>query len=247
MQRADICRDYAAKDERIRYHCNEENIGVNPNFNLLADRCETPFFKWAAGDDYLAPTMLEKTMAEITSNPSIAICYPKTTLVNSVDGTESLYDDNLHLMQDDPTERFTGVLNNIQLCNVTQAILRTELLRKVKNLQAYPGADLVFVSELALYGKICEVPEYLFYRRLHEESSSWARGDSTHQARRFHAAKPKGTTLNRWRAKVGYFRAVTKAPLKLSQKLKVYFFLLKRIVRHRRMLAAEIWTKVTGR
>ncbi len=242
----EICRAFAQKDARIVYHRNSENIGMSPNFNLVAERCETPFFKWSTADDLWEPTMIEKTMAVIEADPEIALCYPKTKLVNLVEGTENKYDDRLHLMQDDPVERFLGVMENIGLCNIHLGISRTAALRKTLMLKPFPGADLNLVAELAIYGKFFEVQEYLFCRRFHEDSSSWARGNKDHQNRRFHSAKTKNTKLNRWRAHLESFRAVNRAPFPSSDKRRLRSYLLRRVIWERGQLAQELWDKLAG-
>lgn len=242
----DICLELAKQDDRIIYHRNDENIGMSPNFNLVAQRCETPFFKWSTADDLWAPTMIEKTLPVIEADDSIALCYPKTKLVNLVEGTEKPYDDNLHLMQDDPVERFLGVLHNIGLCNLHLGISRTAALKKTSFLRPFPGADLNLVAELALYGKFFEVQEYLFYRRFHEDSSSWARTDSAHQIRRFHSARTKNIKMNKWRAEIEYLHATMRAPLPFAEKRKLYSYLARRAIWNRGELARELWAKMSS-
>ena len=41
-----ICREYAAKDPRIRYYCNEENLGAAPNHNRVFELASGEYFKW---------------------------------------------------------------------------------------------------------------------------------------------------------------------------------------------------------
>ena len=241
---ADICAEYARRDSRIDYHRNAENIGMSPNFNLVAEQCETPLFKWSTADDFWAPTMIEKTMAVIEADESIALCYPKTVLINEVEGTELQYDDNLHLMHEDPAERFLAVIANIGLCNVHLGISRTAALRKTSMLRSFPGADTNLIAELAIYGKFFEVPEHLFFRRFHEDSSSWARKDEDHQKRRFHSAKTQNRKSTRWRAHREYFKAVHHSPLSWRIKNQLYRFLARRMIWDRGQLVGELRNKL---
>ena len=39
------------------------------------------------------------------------------------------------------------------------------------------GADVNLMAELSLYGKFYEIPEFLFYRRLHAAASSGLKAD----------------------------------------------------------------------
>ena len=241
---ADICAEYAKRDSRIDYHGNAGNIGMSPNFNLVAERCETPFFKWSTADDLWAPTMVEKTIAVIEADDSIALCYPKTVLMSELEGTERQYDDNLHLMHDDPAGRFMDVKANIGLCNLHLGISRTAALRKTSMLRSFPGADMNLVAELAIYGKFFEVQEYLFFRRFHEDSSSWARQDADHQKRRFHSAKTQNIKLIHWAAHGEYFNTVRHSPFSWGEKNRLYRFLLRRMMWERGRLLGELRNKL---
>src|SRR5687767_6393032 len=53
-----ICREFAARDRRIRYHRNTANVGAVPNHNLVFELARGKYFKWAAHDDECHPGML---------------------------------------------------------------------------------------------------------------------------------------------------------------------------------------------
>src|SRR3954470_1068595 len=46
-----ICRRFAERDPRVRYHRNEQNVGAAPNFNRALALSTGQYFKWAAHDD----------------------------------------------------------------------------------------------------------------------------------------------------------------------------------------------------
>lgn len=46
-----ICRDYAARDERVRYVRHAKNRGAIRNFQFLLDEVHGEYFMWAAHDD----------------------------------------------------------------------------------------------------------------------------------------------------------------------------------------------------
>lgn len=54
-----ICNEYAAKDPRIKYFRNDENIGAWPNFKRVLDLSKGDFFMWAADDDWWHPHYIE--------------------------------------------------------------------------------------------------------------------------------------------------------------------------------------------
>ena len=53
---------YAARDARIRYFRNEENIGGPKNFGRLLELASGKYFMWSAHDDLRAPTYLSESV-----------------------------------------------------------------------------------------------------------------------------------------------------------------------------------------
>lgn len=54
-----ICREYAAKDARIRYVRQSENRGAAANFQFVLDEAVGEYFMWAAADDVWLPKFIE--------------------------------------------------------------------------------------------------------------------------------------------------------------------------------------------
>jgi glycosyltransferase involved in cell wall biosynthesis len=216
-----ICEEYARKDSRVRYFRNSENIGLSPNFNRVFSLSQSPYFKWSTSDDYWAPTMIERALEIMEADRSIVLCYPKTTLVNQEGGDPQPYEDNLHLVSDDPEERFIQLLSRIGLAHQHTGLIRAEILRRTHLLGVYPGSDEVLLAELTLYGKIFEIPERLYFRRFHDESSSWLRTSREHQGRFYLPAKSK-VIMNRWRRYLGLMSAIHTAPVVLRDRWSLY-------------------------
>lgn len=53
-----ICREYAAKDQRIKYVRQAENLGAVANFQYVLDEATGEYFMWAAADDVWLPTFV---------------------------------------------------------------------------------------------------------------------------------------------------------------------------------------------
>lgn len=47
----DVCREYSARDSRVRYERNPTNVGVAANFTRLIGRARGELFMWVAADD----------------------------------------------------------------------------------------------------------------------------------------------------------------------------------------------------
>jgi glycosyltransferase involved in cell wall biosynthesis len=237
---AAICERFARADSRVRYHRNPENIGMNPNFNRVFELTQSRYLKWSTDDDYWMPDMLADAVAILESDPSICLAYPWAVLIDGEGRELSRYEDKLHLMQDDPVERFLTVLTEIRLCNHHLGLLRTEVIRKTRLFGNYPGADTGFVAEMSLYGKLYQMPKHQLFRRFHEDSSSWQRGNADHEARRFHAARAGRMPFNAWRVHAGVFGSVLRAPLSPHQRARALGSLMRRLAWDRSALGREL-------
>jgi glycosyltransferase involved in cell wall biosynthesis len=77
-----ICRDYAQRDSRIRYHRADTNLGVVRNFNWCVELARGEYFHWHAADDMAAPTLLEKCVAVLDADPSVVLAFARTMLID---------------------------------------------------------------------------------------------------------------------------------------------------------------------
>jgi len=72
-----IALEYASKDSRFKYFENTEFLPVIGNFNRSFSCTipwQTEYFKLLAGDDWLYPDYLEKTVAILDQYPTAGIC-----------------------------------------------------------------------------------------------------------------------------------------------------------------------------
>ncbi len=71
-----ICEEYAAKDARIRYVRQKENIGGYRNFNFLKNQCRGDYFVYACHDDKWDKNFLEKCVEKLEENPDATLAFP---------------------------------------------------------------------------------------------------------------------------------------------------------------------------
>jgi glycosyltransferase involved in cell wall biosynthesis len=183
-----ICRRVTAADPRFRYERNQRNIGAAPNFNRVFDYATGRYFKWTAHDDLMAPTYLERCVGVLDEDPSVSVCHATIQVVNAelqplsydpelgryvdVDGTPALVREPSGLASSpDPARRFDDVLHGMRLCSEIFGVMRTDLLRRTSLHGSYYGSDKVLLAELALLGRIETVPEPLFIKRFHKDTS----------------------------------------------------------------------------
>ena len=234
-----ICQEYAASDARVTYTRNERNIGNPGNFNRVFGLTTTKYLKWSTADDFWEPTFLERAMGVMEADESIVLCYPKSFIVDDAGLNPQPYEDRLHLMQDDPVDRFLKLITTIGLAHQHLGVIRTAQLRRTHLLGKHVGSDINLLAELTLYGKFYEYPERLFYRRFHPKSGSWDHSES-HQVERYLAAGVRRMGSLAWPRHLGFFRAVRTSPLPWAAKSRAYRALLQRAFWERRDLTTQL-------
>jgi glycosyltransferase involved in cell wall biosynthesis len=167
-----ICRKYADKDSRIRYYKNPTNIGGSNNENQTFKLACGEYFRLAAHDDFLAPTLLEKCVKILDRNPSIILCYSTTIKIDEQGKSLGAIAQDV-ATSTIPHKRFKELAKHHD-CELAYGLVRADILRKTELQPNYPESDFGFLCELSLYGQFYRIPEPLFYRRYHAEMSGFA-------------------------------------------------------------------------
>lgn len=235
---ADIAREYAAADERIRYYRNETNLGSTRNYNQTIALARGEYFRWAAADDLSGPEFLASCIDALDRNDDLVLAYPRTQLIDGEGRIISDYDERMHLMGELPSERFVQVLNNLGLCNIIYGVTRTSVIRKTSGLRPFVGSDTVYFAELVLYGRVIELPARLFFRRMHAEASSSMTDEERDNFYRPGVA-PK-LYMRAWRHQWENARSLATAPIGNLERMRAGRFLLRSAIWNRDLLAGEV-------
>lgn len=226
----EICQAYAQRDPRIRYHRNEKNVGAAPNHNLVFGLAKGEYFKWAAHDDNLAPEFLSRCVEALDQNPDVVLSMTKTTLIdehgNHLRDVE--YRKNTDADLPDPTKRFRNFLLHNMSGNFLYGLIRVSSMAQTGLHGNFSSADLVFLAELAFYGRYHVVPEYLFLRREHPGQSTkgvWKSERARHVW--FDTSLGIKIVLPKWRFLWSCLQAVNRAPLNLSERLICYVYVFR--------------------
>jgi glycosyltransferase involved in cell wall biosynthesis len=165
-----ICKNYLAKDKRIRYYRNHENIGCACNFNRVFKLASGEYFKWAAYDDLHAPDFLTKCIQILDQDPSIILCHTQTSLIDEKGNFLQDYCIKLKTDSSKKHERFHELLTK-HLCYQCYGVIRASALRATPPMGSYGNADGIFLLRLGILGKFYEIPETLFFARTHPQQS----------------------------------------------------------------------------
>jgi glycosyltransferase involved in cell wall biosynthesis len=235
-----ICRSYAEKDSRIRYFRNAENLGASRNYRCAFEHSSGEYFRWANCDDLFAPEGLARCVEILDREPSVVLAYPKTKFIDERGDVISEYEDNLHIQSSKASERFAQVIERVGYVNVIYGLMRAEVVRQTGLLRNFPSGDIPLVAELTLYGKFWEIPEFLFYRRLHPKASSSYK-DNVSKTQEFFDPKTKGRMfLREWKHLWTHGCSIMRAPLGVAEKMRLYFFLMRMGNWNRNQLAREL-------
>ncbi len=237
----EICREFAKQDPRVRYYRNSENIGAANNYNRLLELARGEFFRWSNADDLIAPELHERCLEALRREPQAVLSYGKTEIIDENGASIKRYDDKLHLTQPLASERFRLYFEQVGLTNAIYGLMRTEAVRQTSVFGdgSLPAADISFMAELVLLGTFVEIPELLFYRRMHSGASSFDRSDNTRQ-QTFWRAEPTPFRLPRLRQSFRYLRRIWSTKIEFMEKIRLSMYILRRLVWQRSHVASEL-------
>jgi glycosyltransferase involved in cell wall biosynthesis len=222
-----ICREYAARDARIRYRRLPENIGAANNFRRVFELSRGRYFKWIACDDSCEPAFLERCKRVLDKSPDIVLCTTRASMIDQDGQVSERYAERQELPQARASERFIASRDQDGWCIAVYGLMRADVLRRTAVMGNYAGSDAVLLGELSLYGRFAEVPEYLLFRRIHP--GAYSHEVNLEKMRDFYTpSKKRGTAL------------VFRAPLPFGERLRLFAFILRMAWWRKGKLAAEI-------
>jgi len=186
----EICRAYALRDPRIRYIRQPKNVGAAANYNMMVRMTDSPYFKWAAHDDLLAPGFLAACVDVLDRDPTVVLASPASMLIDEagkplpysaerggmIDSLGVCWpvmpERNDGLMAGDPTLRFKAVMLNMVMCVEIFGLMRRSMLLRTSLHGPFSGADKVVLAQMSLLGRFWLGQETLFFRRCHAQQFS---------------------------------------------------------------------------
>ena len=243
----EVCRDYARRDARIRYVRQARNLGGPANFRHVFEIGGGEFQKWTTADDYWDTTFIEKAIRVLDEHPDVVLCYPKTRFVDERGTLVGDYDDNLHLLEPSPRDRFLRLLETIGLCHADVGVIRRSAMRRTRLMTEERSCDVHFVAELSLYGKFWVLPEPLYYRRLHADASSWNLADEASQRRYYDPTGRHGPGMQSWRKYARLSGAVLRGPATWAEKGAMLAHLGRRMAWDRTELSRDLAARIGWR
>ena len=215
---AQICAEFAAHDQRIRYFRQERNLGAAPNHQFTFHQSAGEYFKWSAHDDIMEPAWLERCVEVLDGHPDVQLAFPLSILIDESGEVVRKHPDyGGRLMSSRPSERFCDFVCKQNDCIAIFGLGRRRELQTTGLISAREESDRHLLAELALMGPWFEIPEYLFKRRHHSEaySHSVARG---HRMAWWDTSRADSITFPEWRSIGVYHQLINKVPLSAQER-----------------------------
>ena len=225
---AEICRDYAASDDRIRYVKQRVNVGAAANHNAVFALSRGELFKWASHDDLYDPRLLALCVDLLDRRPDVVLTHAWQGYIDSNGTVVATVRYPLDTDLPDPVKRFRSHLFGVGGDDF-YGVIRSDVLRAVRPHGSYHHADRTFVAQLVLQGPFAQVPEVLYYRRDHPGRAE--RSAPSKRARAANLEPRRGNQRRNPTARLlaeyvgGYGAVVARAPLTLAQQVACYGYL----------------------
>ena len=215
----EICKDYAAKDKRIVYSRNKENLGASWNYNTVFDRSKGEYFKWAAHDDLFSLNFIEECVEILKSEQSCPLCHSKVLEIDEREHVIKKYPSCKGFSNKDAAKRFFECICKPHSQSAVFGVFRTSVLSKTRLIGNYSSSDRTLLGEVALRGPIIEIPKYLFFKRSHP-SQHYKIYTSKHS--RYLWYDPRNNSrfvFPHWRLLKEHLVSIQRVPFEIPQKI----------------------------
>jgi glycosyltransferase involved in cell wall biosynthesis len=251
----DIAREYAQRDNRIRYYRAEKNMGAGWNARRVYELATGKYFKWVAVDDLIEPDFLRRCVEVLERDPGCVIAYARTREVDENGTFLKNYVTPMKADSPDPVARFRELLLVPSWCYQIYGLMRMSALRQIPPQGSYANGDGILLARMSLLGRFYEVPEHLFVSRHHSGQSTRTLPARVTQPRRlrltnrypglpspewWEPAKARSLTFPEFRQFSEYFLSIRHSPLTTGQKFRCYSMLLTWIKIHFKHLLKDL-------
>ncbi|HKD17807.1 MAG TPA: hypothetical protein VKG23_08050, partial [Thermoanaerobaculia bacterium] len=176
------------------------------------------YFLGLAHDDRLEPTYVERVVAVLDAEPSVVFCHSRTRIIDASGAAAGLQEPHAFSDSNRADVRLRDAICDAQNVVVGFGMMRSSVLRQTPLFKPYPSSDAFLQADLALRGRLCEIPEVLFNRRLHART-----GHAIPMYERLVWSDPSRRAslyFPTWRRVGEYFAAIARAPLRGAERLR---------------------------
>lgn len=236
----EICRKWAASDDRIRYYRSDKNRGAAWNFNKVFEESRGAYFNWAAHDDKLMPEFLAECSDILDKHPDVVLSYTRVLQIDeNGDFLDpwSVYSD---VSSDDQVDRLRAALWD-WMCLPIFGLIRSDVLRSTGLIRPFHASDRMLLGELALQGKFYLVDAWLFVHREHPGMSANAYRSAYTRGEWWDPDNPGTTKWPNWLYHTNVARMISRASMSNRNKLRALAALGRLMLMSRKRLAFDLF------
>ena len=250
----DICRRYAALDERIRYYRNDRNMGAGWNLRRVYDLASGKYFKQAAHDDMIQQDYLRLCVDALEADESLVLAHSLTRVIDEAGQFVENYDDGMRTSSFNPVVRARDLLLRGRGVYPIFGVIRMQALHQLPPQGSYTHSARVLLLQLGLLGRYYEVPEYLFISTHHSGQSQWTFSERSRSkgfrltrscgtlppAEWWDPAKARTLVFPEWKVIKEFVVSVACAPLTPWQQLQCYALVGRWMARYHRRMGRDL-------
>lgn len=222
---AEICRDYAARDNRIEYSRNKENIGANLNNRKVLASASTEYFMFSRGHEILSLNLVEECLHTLEENQESVLAFATTKWIDEED----------NLIPNKSIGYFdTRGFDVVTRCalvfwgnwDLYYGLSRTSVLRSIRANEEIIGNDVISLLEKALLGSFAHASSAVRYRRYLYSGETYEKRMQRYKTGTHKNLKGIDRIFPLARLPYHLLRSVLKSKLRPADKLKILFVIL---------------------
>lgn len=236
----EICKRYAAADQRVRYTRLPENIGGVPNANRAFSLASGTYYMLAADDDIWQPTYVEECVRYLESDPNTVLVCSEMAIIDETGTIQRQVKYPRTSNAPRPADRMSEFTNTYSITDAAYGVARSDSVRQTPLFVIHPGHDRIFLAELALRGRIARLPGFLYMRREHTGRSVQAYPSLRERYAWLSPGYAGRRMFPYWGYLRGFASAVARVPMKLRDKMACSIVLLRWVRYHWKDLARDL-------
>lgn len=166
---AEIVAEY--KDERIRFSCNERNIGITDSRNRLIEMAQGEYLAVMDHDDISLPERLAKQVAYLETHPEVGVVGARVRNMGERNNL-STYPEDAHQVK-------LGLMCGCVVPHSCAMIRRSVLMETGIQYESVfsPAEDYALWCRLIPHTELVNLPDVLLHYRLHDSNVSKKQAD----------------------------------------------------------------------
>ena len=170
-----ICREYAARDRRVRFIRQQRNIGAFGNFELVLNEARGQYFMWVASDDVIGPDWVAHLVRSFRETDFGV--FGEYQYIAESGEAESAPSTPRHLKRNSQLATFM-LPDTSGKCFYIYSLFRREPLLSLRIFAEQPflGNDQIMILRLLEHGDLRSAPGALMKYRVHDSNTSSTEG-----------------------------------------------------------------------